>query len=72
MSNAFEYGDATLEQPPPSPMLSISEPVSTNTEPMLALILSNQPYLNIAMYVSGIPLIFLVLTLTVAASEWSS
>jgi len=72
MSNAFEYGDAMLEQPLPSPMPSISEPVSANTEPTPSSILSNQPYLNIVTYASGIPLIFLVLTLIMAASKWLS
>jgi len=52
MSNAFEYGDAALEQPPPSPTPSSDEPVSANTEPTPSTIPSNQPYLNIATYVS--------------------
>ena len=58
MSNAFEYGDAELEQPPPSPVLSINEPVSANTEPPPSSIPSNQPYLNIATYVTCVFFLF--------------
>lgn len=58
MSNAFEYGDATLDQPPLSPTPSINEPVSANTEPTPSPIPSNQPYLNIATYVSCVSLHF--------------
>ncbi len=42
MSNAFEYGDALLPQPEKS----------DTDDPPLSPIESNQPYLNLATYVS--------------------
>jgi len=55
--SSLEYGDAELEQPP-SPALSINEPVSANTEPPPSSIPSNQPYLNIATYVTCVFFLF--------------
>lgn len=69
MSNAFEYGDALMPQPEETK--KVDEPKQASEEPDQQPMSTNQPYLNLATYVSTFFDIYYLLSLEIG-SAWLS